>query len=264
MPSISSVDQLNNTITINSPPQRIISLVPSQTELLFDIGLEEQIAGITRFCIHPADKVRSKEKVGGTKRFQIDKIKQLEPDLIIGNKEENYKEGIEELQKYFPVWMSDIYSLEDSFAMMKEVSRITNRLNAGEKLIAEIKAAFINWQAIRGGQTAAYFVWRKPYLVAASNTFIDYMLNAFGLKNVFHNSQRYPEIQPDDLSALKPDFIFLSSEPYAFSEKHFDEFRSFSPGSKVVLVDGEMFSWYGSRLRFTPEYFGKLKRQLER
>ncbi len=264
MTAITSTDQLDNTIDINFPPRRIISLVPSQTELLFDLGLDEEVVGITRFCIHPKEKVKSKQKIGGTKQFDIEKIKLLSPDLIIGNKEENYQEGIEELQKHFPVWMSDIYTLEDSYNMMREVSRITNCETEGENLIEEIENSFSkHLSSDIGHPTCAYFIWRKPYMVAAENTFINHLLKIFGVKNIFENELRYPEINPQILSKLKPDFIFLSSEPYRFTEKHFDEFRSFSPTSKVVIVDGEMFSWYGSRLRFTAKYFKELQRQIE-
>ena len=265
MAFITSTDQLGNTFQINFPPKRIVSLVPSQTELLFDLGLEEEVVGITRFCIHPADKIKAKQKIGGTKQFDIENIKTLAPDLIIGNKEENYQEGIEELQKHFPVWMSDIYTLEDTYTMMREVARITNREEEGERIITEIKFQFISYQQETTNtkqQTAAYFIWRKPYMVAANNTFINHLLEVFGVKNVFESETRYPEIIPEDIAAPKPDFIFLSSEPYRFTEKHFDEFRALSPSSKVIVVDGEMFSWYGSRLRFTAKYFQELREQL--
>lgn len=295
---LTTTDQLKNTIEINFPPQRIISLVPSQTELLFDLGLDEEIVGITRFCIHPAEKVKGKTKIGGTKKFDLEKIKSLQPDLIIGNKEENYQEGIEELQKHFPVWMSDIYTLEDAYAMMLEVSKIVDREREGKKLIEEIRGSFAGLGSgpgpgpespgsnpapdsgqhgsgfasdsgqqgnVESGQrkkTAAYFIWRKPYMVAAGNTFIDHMLQKFGVQNVFKNETRYPEIDPKVLAQVKPDLIFLSSEPYRFTEKHFDEFRSFSPTSQVLVVDGELFSWYGSRLRFAAKYFMALRATL--
>jgi len=263
MASLTSVDQLGNTVEINFPPKQIVSLVPSQTELLFDLGLDEEIVGITRFCIHPKEKVKTKEKIGGTKQFNIEKIKSLQPDLIIGNKEENYEKGIEELQKYFPVWMSDIYTLKDSYAMMEEVSKITDRELPGKKLTDEIKSSFLQLNTEQSAlKTAAYFIWRKPYMIAAGNTFIHHLLQIFGVKNVFENEIRYPEINPELLAELKPDFIFLSSEPYRFTEKHLEEFNSFSPSSKVILVDGEMFSWYGSRLKFTARYFTELRKQL--
>lgn len=263
MSTLSTIDQLGNTIQINFPPKRIISLVPSQTELLFDLGLDEEIVGITRFCIHPKGKVNNKEKIGGTKRFDIEKIKSLNPDLIIANKEENYEEGISELQKHFPVWLSDIYNMDDAYAMMNEVSRITDRESEGEKFIQAIKTNFSQLRTSAFGlQTCAYFIWRKPYMIAARNTFIDSMLNLFGVKNVFEDLERYPEINPELLAVRKPDFIFLSSEPYSFSEKYFDEFKEFFPNAKVVLVDGEMFSWYGSRLKYAAKYLEELRRNL--
>ncbi|MES2621996.1 MAG: helical backbone metal receptor [Bacteroidota bacterium] len=258
-----STDQLGNIVDLSLPPRRIISLVPSQTELLFDLGLNDEIIGITRFCIHPNEKVKTKEKIGGTKQFDIAKIKALQPDLIIGNKEENYEEGIEELRKHFPVWMSDIYTLEDTYSMMKEVSHLVNRPAEGNKIIEDIRTSFAQFSTHSSpGGTCSYFIWRKPYMVAANHTFIHHMLQLFGLRNAFENAARYPEINPQVLAEVKPDFIFLSSEPYSFSEKHFDEFRSFSPASKVIVVDGEMFSWYGSRLKLAAAYFLKLRKEL--
>lgn len=262
--TLTSIDQLGNKIEINFPLKRIVSLVPSQTELLFDLGLDSEIVGITRFCIHPEEKIKTKRQIGGTKQFNIEKIIALQPDLIIANKEENYEEGIAELQKYFPVWLSDIYTLDDAYTMMREVSRITNRDLAGNKIIDEIKTNFSKLSAVNGQPlTVAYFIWRKPYMVAAKNTFIHSMLEVFGLKNVFDDLERYPEINPAMLAERKPDFIFLSSEPYSFASKHFAEFQSFSPSSKVMIVDGEMFSWYGSRLRFTGKYFEELRKELD-
>ncbi len=261
--TFTSIDQLGNKIKISFPPKRIISLVPSQTELLFDLGLDEEVVGITRFCIHPKEKVKSKATIGGTKNFDFKKIKSLQPDLIIGNKEENYEEGIIELKKHFPVWMSDIFTLEDSCKMMNEVARITYREKQGQEIIDEIKSSFSKLSTVNcQPSTVAYFIWRKPYMVAAKNTFIDFMLHVVGVKNVFKDLERYPEINPAQLAERKPDFIFLSSEPYSFSEKHFDEFKEFYPKAKVVLVDGEMFSWFGSRLKYAAKYFEELKQAL--
>lgn len=263
MTHILSKDQLGHEVKINFPPQRIVSLVPSQTEFLFDIGLEKEIVGITRFCIHPSEEVKGKEKIGGTKRFDFENIKSLQPDLIIGNKEENYQEGIEELRRSYPVWMSDIYTLENAYSMMREVSRITGKEKEGEALVEEIGKGFSTLSTQNSElKTVAYFIWRKPYMVAASGTFIDHLLGVFGMKNVYADLSRYPEIQPEILAERKPDFILLSSEPYSFAEKHFEEFQSFCPASKVVLVNGEMFSWYGSRLKHTSTYFRELKQEL--
>jgi ABC-type Fe3+-hydroxamate transport system substrate-binding protein len=259
-----SIDQLGNTINISAYPKRIISLVPSQTEFLFDIGLDDEIVGITRFCIHPESKVNGRAKIGGTKQFNFDKIHALQPDLIIGNKEENYYEGITELQKHYPVWMSDIFTLSDAYDMMLKISALVGKATAGEEMVNRISSGFHNWQNPVADipKIAAYFIWRKPYMVAANNTFINHMLGKFGLQNVFAGLERYPEIDPVQLSELKPDYILLSSEPYSFSEKHFDEYRAFSPYSKVALIDGEIFSWYGSRLLHAPAYFRQLQNNL--
>lgn len=255
-------DQIGNRVTLKDTPNRIVSLVPSQTEFLCDLGLEEKIVGITRFCTHPQEKTKAIEKIGGTKQFDIEKIMSLRPDLIIGNKEENYESGITELKKHFSVWMSDIYTLEDNYAMMRSIAKIMDRKSVGEAIIAEIQESLFQYQTqklnSRKKHKAAYFIWRKPYMVAANNTFIHHMLEEFGVENVFQNFSRYPEIEPEMLSELKPAYIFLSSEPYAFKTHHIQEFRNFSPSSKVILVDGEMFSWYGSRLRYTAAYFKKL------
>ncbi len=263
---IESIDQLGNKLLINFPPCRIVSLVPSQTEFLFDIGMNDEIVGVTRFCIHPSDKVRKREQIGGTKKFDIEKIRSLNPDLIIGNKEENYEEGITELSKHFPVWMSDVFTIRDSLDMMTELGRIVNRKGEAENLVNKIENGFASnpgkLKNGKKGRSCAYFIWRKPYMVAAGNTFIDNMLQMFGMKNVFSGLDRYPEIEPQLLVELDPDYIFLSSEPYAFGEKHFNEFKAFAPKAKVILVDGEMFSWYGSRLKMAPAYFADLNSRL--
>ena len=116
------IDHLGKQISISFPPKRIISLVPSQTELLADLGLEDRIVGITKFCIHPEPWQKTKTIVGGTKKFRFDVIDSLKPDLIIGNKEENYQGGIEQLKSQYPVWMSDIVTLKDAFAMIREIN----------------------------------------------------------------------------------------------------------------------------------------------
>lgn len=235
--------------------------MPSQTELLFDLGLDKEIIGITRYCIHPADKVEGKGKIGGTKRFDIDKIAALKPDLIIGNKEENYEEGIFELQKICPVWMSDIFTLKDAISMMREIGSITGKQNESDNLIHEIETGLVP-NSSRLHKTCAYFIWRRPYMVAAKNTFIDNMLSVFGLRNTFEEKERYPEVSIDEIGETRPDFIFLSSEPYSFTDKHIPEFNEICPTAKVVVVDGEMFSWYGSRLKLTGAYFQQLRQQL--
>src|SRR5690606_23292409 len=136
------IDQMNRRIYLEKMPERIISLVPSQTELLVDLGLAERIVGVTKFCIHPFGFKQKKTIIGGTKNFDFDKIDALKPDLIIGNKEENYKEGIERLIKNFPVWMSDIYDLQDTLQMMQSIGEITGKKNQAQELARAIATGF--------------------------------------------------------------------------------------------------------------------------
>ncbi|WP_428658452.1 ABC transporter substrate-binding protein [Runella sp.] len=256
---ISVEDQMNNEVTLLHLPQRIVSLVPSQTELLFDLGLESEIVGITNYCIHPADKVKYKTRIGGTKNIVIEAIKTLKPDLIIGNKEENQQESIENLKKHFPVWMSDIFCLDDAVDMILTVGVLVGKTSEAETIASSIQASFSGLQSVTTQfKTAAYFIWRKPYMVAASHTFIDDMLYRAGFQNVFSTWDRYPEITAAQLKEAQPEYIFLSSEPYPFKEKHITEFQDICPKARISVVDGELFSWYGSRLQHSAAYFSKL------
>lgn len=250
-------DQMNRNVEIPSTPKRIISLVPSQTELLFDLGLDEHIVGITKFCIHPADKVKLKVKIGGTKQLNINLIKELNPDLIIGNKEENERAQVEELMQHFPVWMSDINDLPGALDMIQKVGDLTGKSVAGANMVQSITNRFAGLPVASGNLKVAYLIWKKPYMVAGKGTFIDSMLNKCGLINAF-DMERYPEVSVEEFIAAKPDIVMLSSEPYPFKEKHIDEFKALMPNVEVIVVDGEMFSWYGSRLLQAPTYFEKL------
>jgi ABC-type Fe3+-hydroxamate transport system substrate-binding protein len=224
--------------------------VPSQTELLFDLGLEAETVGRTRFCIHPAGKVAQIPSVGGTKQFNFDLIVQLQPDLILGNKEENYEEGINRLTERFPVWMSDIYTLPDALAMTRQVGEITGKGPDAEGLADEIAARFAALRPLSRPLRVGYFIWQKPFMVAGRPTFIDDMLARCGFDNAFAavGDGRYPEVAIEMIQAADLDVILLSSEPFPFSEKHRVDFAARFPGTAVYLVDGEMFSWYGSRL----------------
>lgn len=263
-------DQLHRTIEIAGTPKRIISLVPSQTELLYDLGLRDEVVGITKFCVHPNEWYRNKTRVGGTKTYDFEKIKALNPDLIIGNKEENEQEQMEQLMVQYPVWMSDIYTLTDAMQMILQIGALVNRQAEAELLRSKIEKAFTAFYAFRAEAPlkqlkVAYFIWRMPYMVAASHTFIYHLLEQCGFKNVFAGEvfERYPEISPNQLAEANPDVILLSSEPYPFKEKHVAEFQSICKNAKIVTVDGELFSWYGSRLLYAPQYFKKLIESLQ-
>lgn len=256
---LSITDQMGRRVAVPLPAQRIVSLVPSQTELLFELGVGARVVGVTKFCIHPADARKSATVIGGTKNFDFEKIDALRPDLIIGNKEENYQAGIEQLTEKYPVWMSDISTLADSLSMIRRVGLLTGRKDAAETMSTEISGSFAALPLVAELVPAAYFIWRKPYMVAAGGTFIDDMLARAGFRNVFRNLGRYPEITPEQLRQAAPQQILLSSEPYPFGEKHINEFREICPAAEIRIVDGELFSWYGSRLRHSAEYFRQLQ-----
>lgn len=259
-------DQLGKEISINYPPKRIISIVPSQTELLFELGLKDEVVGITKFCIHPEAHFKLKPKVGGTKKLNIELIRSLKPDLIIGNKEENTFEEIELLSKEFPVWMSDIYNLEDATNTITQIGELVDRQPEAAYLNYLINAGFTDLQtlALQQGidQRVAYVIWKEPYMLAGRNTFINDILAKNGLTNVVQQD-RYPEITPDQLAELNPELVFLSSEPYPFREKHIEELKLAIPAAKIMLVDGEMFSWYGSRLVKAVQYLFQLQKELK-
>jgi ABC-type Fe3+-hydroxamate transport system substrate-binding protein len=257
------IDQLGRIVPLTSIPTRIISLVPSQTELLFDLGLEKEVIGITKFCIHPQHRVKQIEKIGGTKTVDLEKIRKLKPDLIIGNKEENEQGQIECLMNEFPVWMSDIYTLKDAISMIEKIGLLTGKSENASILTAEILNNFkqLSRTPKASNVSVAYLIWKNPYMVAGRDTFINDVLQIGGWENVFKDS-RYPIITADDLRRKSPDMIFLSSEPYPFAEKHLKEFKEIYPNAKTIIVDGELFSWYGSRLKYTANYIMKLKHHI--
>lgn len=256
-------------------PQRIVSLVPSQTELLFDLGLDEEVIGITKFCIHPNEWFTTKTRIGGTKTVDVEKVKSLNPDLIIANKEENVKEQIEELAKIAPVYVSDINDLESALEMITDVGKLVGKEDEALEIVNKIKTRFnqLTNKPINGltGQQfnlstkqpkkTAYLIWKDPYMAAGGDTFINDMLERCGFNNVFKTANRYPEVSIEQLQSCE--MVLLSSEPYPFKQKHIIELQQQLPSTKILLADGEMFSWYGSRLIKTAPYLNHLRQQID-
>lgn len=257
---MNGTDQMGRTFSLSHwPPKRIVSLVPSQTELLADLGLHKEVVGITKFCVHPSTWFNEKKRVGGTKTVDIQKVVALAPDLIIGNKEENDQGQIMALAQQFPIWMSDVPNLTQALDMIQRLGVITGKNEEAQVLASDIEKAFASLTPLSLPVKVAYLIWRKPYMVAASGTFIDDMLQRVGYDNVFSPMVRYPEVSAAQLTAAAPDCIFLSSEPYPFGIKHMAELQEICPKSRIRLVDGELFSWYGSRLLRSPTYFASLR-----
>lgn len=247
--------------SVNLPPQPgIVSLVPSLTELLYDLELDEQVTGITRFCIHPASWYRTKTRIGGTKDLKLPLIKSLRPGLIIASKEENVREQVEELALEFPVWLTDVRTLEGALLVIREAGLLLSRTVQAESLYLQVHESFKRLIPLAAEPVSAvYLIWKNPYMTVGADTFIHDIMVAAGFVNMFGNEQRYPVIDIAVLQSKKPQLLLLSSEPYPFRNDDLDELQELLPATRIVLVDGALFSWYGSRLRLSAAYLQLLK-----
>ncbi|WP_299682675.1 helical backbone metal receptor [uncultured Dokdonia sp.] len=257
-------DQLGRLLQFSKVPVRIVSLVPSQTELLVDLGLKDHIVGLTKFCVHPVGLVKEKTVVGGTKQLHIDKVNALQPDIILCNKEENTEQIVRDMEAIAPVHVSDIKNLEDALSLITMYGAIFKVVDTASALVLNIQHKYQNFlkelPQNKSIKNVGYFIWREPWMVAGNDTFIDYLLEVCNFNNAFKAIEgRYPEIQLEQLQEL--DYVFLSSEPFPFAEKHIKELVPHT-SAKIVLVDGEYFSWYGSRLLGAFDYFKSLRKQL--
>ena len=242
--------------------------------MLYDLGLEDAIVGITKFCVHPFHFKSTKTIIGGTKNIKYDKIKALQPDIIIANKEENTQEIVEQLKDICPVWVTDIITIEDNNKMIEDFGNLFNKRTNAQKWIDKINFAYEKFQKVvaskfeeNSKQKVAYFIWANPYMVAAGDTFINEMLKLNGLENIYDNNPkyegRYPEVVVNKMRIQgDPDFVFLSSEPFPFKDEHAFELGRHTHHAKTIFVDGEMFSWYGSRLVKAFDYFTLLQEKL--
>ena len=242
-------------------PKRIVSVVPSQTELLFDLGLEHEVLGITKFCIHPKENCQTKAIVGGTKNLNIEKIISLQPDLIIANKEENVKVQIELLAEKFPVWLTDVNNYNDALQMIADLGKITQSSEKANSISQSIQEQ-LSAPIFNKKRKAVYLIWKSPFMTIGGDTFIDSMMHKAGFENTFHHLTRYPEIELETIANSDCEIVLLSSEPYPFSQKHVDEMQAALPNKKIIIVDGEMFSWYGSRMLKSGAYFKELSETL--
>lgn len=241
----------------------IVSLVPSITELLYDLGLSAEVTGITKFCIHPDEWFRTKTRIGGTKNVHIEKVKALQPTLIIANKEENVKAQVEALQEIAPVHVTDVSNLEDALNMIETIGELVHRQEQAASMVHSISQSFLELEQLRAKAScpttrACYLIWRQPYMTVGSDTMIHDLMQRCGWINVFGDQKRYPEMDVEQIKQAGCELLLLSSEPYPFQQKHIDELQQELPDTKILLVDGEMFSWYGSRLQHAPAYFSNL------
>ncbi len=233
---------------------RLVSLCPSLTELLFDLGLGESVVGRTKFCVHPRSDVDAVESVGGTKNPRIDRIIALNPDLVLLNEEENRREDADALVAAgISCHISLPRSAADTAEMVRSIGSEVDRAAEAEEIARDIEtraARVVRDAASRTPVSFAYLIWRDPLMSVNADTFISSLLSLAGGRNVFGaESDRYPEIDADRLAAADPDVVMLSSEPFPFGERHAAELslETGLPPERFRFVDGELLSWHGSR-----------------
>ncbi|OZC01838.1 helical backbone metal receptor [Rubricoccus marinus] len=251
--------------------QRIVSLVPSLTELLADLGLDDEVVGLTRFCVHPADWKARKTIVGGTKNVDPERVRPLAPDVVLASKEENVREQVEAIGTFAPVHLTDIATVDGALDEIRRIGVLVGRAPEAEKWAADIASAFSSLapeaEPARGhapppSTRALYLIWREPWMTVGGDTYISDVMARGGFANVCADQTRYPVLTPEAITALAPDVVMLSSEPYPFAQKHIAELQPLAPEAEIVLVDGEAFSWYGSRMRTAPDALHALRQSL--
>ena len=250
-----------------APDARIVCLVPSITELLCDLGLADQLVGRTGFCIHPAALVAAIPKVGGTKDVNIDKIRQLLPTHAIVNIDENTKPTAEALAEFVPhVVVTHPRAPRDNLALARLMGAIFGKQAQAERWCAQFERELAALEAMQPGaeRTVLYCIWRDPWMTISSDTYIARMLGELGWQvPAFADPARYPTFAWTDELLDQIDAVLLSTEPYRFTDAHVEELAS-QIGKPVMLVDGEMMSWYGSRAVAGLGYLRKLRSVLER
>lgn len=236
---------------------RIVSLVPSLTELLFDLGLGDEVVGITKFCVHPEDARQNKTQIGGTKNPSIERILKLQPDLVIANREENRREDVEALRDHTSVLVTEISDVKSALEAIRTIGERTNRLNSAELLITSIQNEQLQLNKLQKHHPlerpirVLYVIWRNPVMSVGGNTYISSLIQEAGALSVTTALTRYPVLSDAQIRTLNPDEIWLSDEPYPFGPSDCKKWSEQFPNCRVRLVSGEQYSWYGSRMLHT-------------
>lgn len=251
-----------NTLPRIAASPRIVSLVPSITALLHHIGCDHEVVGITKFCVHPAGWLRTKAIIGGTKDIRVEKILALQPTLVLANKEENPPEPVLTIGAEVPIWVSDVVTWQDNLDMILEVGHLVGKPKEAGAVVDQLNDMYNRFSPLKTPIATLYLIWRNPYMSIGNDTFIHAMLQMMGVQNICEPSTRYPTVQLGELPTI-PNLILLSSEPYPFKEKHIDEIKLALPQANILLVNGEYFSWYGSKMIEALPYLQNLVRQLE-
>lgn len=251
------IDAIGTPLTFTKPPRRIVSLIPSITELLFSLGLDERIVGVTKFCLHPPEGVAKKTKVGGEKDPDLQRILDLQPDLIIANVEENRREDIEALRAAsVPVFVTYPKTVREGIELIVTLGGLTDTASAAKAMAGPIEQVYRETvEQTRNRRPLKVFcpIWRRPYMSINRDTYIHDMIRVSGGENIFADQpERYPEVALEEVERLQPEVILLPDEPYPFKAKHAEELRTLDIPAiregRIHLLDGKILSWYGPRI----------------
>ncbi|MCB0833744.1 MAG: ABC transporter substrate-binding protein [Bacteroidetes bacterium] len=255
------VDALGRHVRFDRPPTRVVSLIPSITESLFELGLESSVQGVSKYCIYPAGLTDGKRKVGGQKNPDFQAIEEINPDLIILNREENKPDHIRKLGEKYPIWVTYPRQFLDTLALLRDLGGIFGV--SVDDYQSEIRAGVeaLHLEAAQRCRVL-YLIWRNPWMSINGDTFIHDVLKLHGLDNVFaEHPERYFEVSVDEIISKNPEMIILPDEPYRFLKKHIAEFGDLPiqavASGRVFLADGTYFCWYGTRSARTSSYIRK-------
>ena len=252
------VDASGVAMELARPPRRIVSLVPSTTELLCALGLEDALVAVTVYCVEPRDVVRGKVRIGGEKNPDLEKIRALDPDLVVANIEENRREDIDRLRGWsIPVWVAYPRTVAEGIGFIGELGELTGAEPRARALLRELASLHDRVQsanARRPPVAVFYPIWRGPYMTINGDTYIHDMLRVCGGRNIFAGRpERYPTVTLDEVAALRPEVILLPDEPFRFRQAHVADFADYPDvpavrDGRIHLVDGKPFSWHGPRI----------------
>ncbi|MDM1046415.1 ABC transporter substrate-binding protein [Myroides sp. 1354] len=260
-------DQLGREHRFEQSPKRIVSLVPSLTETLFDLGLEDELVGITTACMHPYQLRVTKTSIGEPKKVDIEQIQLMQPDVVVASPTENTMEDIERLQAICPVWLVDVRTMDQNFQLIELLGQLFNKRTEARKWMDKISFGqkdLMDFVSERPGFKVAYFIGKDPFVVAGEGTFIQELLELNKFENVYADRvELYPEVEIKKIRIQgDPELVFLPSMPYAFQEEDAFEIGRFTHHGKTIFVEGEMFSWYGTRVCKAFDYFKQIHNRL--
>jgi ABC-type Fe3+-hydroxamate transport system substrate-binding protein len=257
-------DATGATVSLAATPRRIVSLVPSTTETVFELGAGDRVVGVTRYCVRPDGARRQARVVGGTKSPRLETIRELDPDLILANQEENREEDVQALRQVAPVYVAFPRDVPAAIAEILKLGILTGREAVARRMCLELAESLQRLREARDGRPVfpyLYFIWRQPYMAAGPGTFIDALLGEAGGRNVLDGAPgRYPELTAEQIETAGADVLFFSSEPYPFAPRHLEEIPA--ARGKRILVDGQLLSWHGARMREGIPYAERVAREV--